>query len=313
MVPTRALAALVLLSACTGATPPAHGPAPAAADVEPATLLLTGHGHRVERIGDTLYSLGGFTRRNADPERETRRTSALVLPGGRWETRASTHRKHAFTASAVVDGTLYALGGTVERYDTATDAWTVLPDTDVLPQTHLAAAAVDGRIHVLGGYPAERSAHHVFDPATGTVETAPPPPGFAPTDHLLVVVNLAGRLHCVGGMGGEEFVIGDAHHALVDGTWQPRARPPAPVWAKFAAVAVVDGALFVFEAARGLRYDTEADTWTDVAPLPVGLAMPGSAVIDGRIHVIGGMPLDDGVEPAVYVYDPASDAWSTHR
>ena len=92
MGPTRALAALVLLGACTGATPPAPGPAPAADDVEPATLLLTGHGHRVERIGDTLYSVGGFTRRNADPERETRRTSALLLPGGRWEARARTHR-----------------------------------------------------------------------------------------------------------------------------------------------------------------------------------------------------------------------------
>lgn len=280
--------------------------------VDHRALLLTGHGRGIERVGSRLYAVGGFSRNNADPARDTRRTLVFDLPAGGWTPRASTHGKHAFTGTAVVDETLYALGGHVERYDAAEDSWTVLDGTDVLPETHLAACAVGTSIHVIGGYPAERSAHHVFDAATGAVTQAAPPPGFDPTDHLHVVAELGGRLHVVGGIDGITFDVSDSHHVFDGAAWRERARPPTPVWGKFAAHAVVDDALFVFEHRRGLRYDAAADTWSDVAPLPVYLAMPSTATIDGRIHVIGGMPVEDA-DDAVHVYDPATDTWTSSR
>lgn len=178
---TALWASLILCSACASCTarPPYTRPAPAqgvaSAPANPATLLLTGHGRRVERIGDTLFAVGGFSRGNTDPERDTRRVLEFELPAGPWLRRASTHEGHAFAGSVVAGGRLHAISGTIERYDSASDAWTLVDGSDSVPRSHLAAAARGSKIHVLGGYPVERSGHHVFDVATGSMQRAQSP------------------------------------------------------------------------------------------------------------------------------------------
>jgi N-acetylneuraminic acid mutarotase len=61
------------------------------------------------------------------------------------------------------------------------------------------------------------------------------------------------------------------------------------------------------------RYSIPHRTWYSVASLPLALNHPNSAVIDGRIYVIGGLSPDaEGTWRAVrncYVYDPDSDTW----
>lgn len=62
-----------------------------------------------------------------------------------------------------------------------------------------------------------------------------------------------------------------------------------------------------------LIFDTETQSWTEGAALPLALAQPGVATIDGKIYVFGG---NIGNYPGniasgqSYIYDPASDSWS---
>ncbi|WP_162605865.1 S8 family serine peptidase [Jiangella aurantiaca] len=61
-----------------------------------------------------------------------------------------------------------------------------------------------------------------------------------------------------------------------------------------------------------LIYDPATDTWSTGAPAPVRFAAAGSAILDGKLYVIGGRTADqpDRGSSDVYVYDAAADSWS---
>ncbi len=52
-------------------------------------------------------------------------------------------------------------------------------------------------------------------------------------------------------------------------------------------------------------------TWTQKADMLTARYLPGSAVVDGKIYVIGGAPVRFGYTAAVEEYDPATDIWMT--
>jgi N-acetylneuraminic acid mutarotase len=52
-------------------------------------------------------------------------------------------------------------------------------------------------------------------------------------------------------------------------------------------------------------------TWTQKADMPTARYIPGSAVVDGKIYVIGGAPVRYGATPVLEEYDPATDTWTT--
>ncbi|WP_234998789.1 malectin domain-containing carbohydrate-binding protein [Demequina sp. NBRC 110057] len=57
-----------------------------------------------------------------------------------------------------------------------------------------------------------------------------------------------------------------------------------------------------------------ATSWVSAAPLPEGRNHPGSAVIGGKLYIIGGQTGHDGPSVAhddVFIYDPATNAWSS--
>ena len=58
------------------------------------------------------------------------------------------------------------------------------------------------------------------------------------------------------------------------------------------------------------QYDPAADSWRTLAPMPAPRAAVGVAVLDGKIHVIGGRGLDAVTVTRHEVYDPASGKWS---
>jgi N-acetylneuraminic acid mutarotase len=52
-------------------------------------------------------------------------------------------------------------------------------------------------------------------------------------------------------------------------------------------------------------------TWTQKADMPTARFIPGSAVVDGKIYVIGGAPdVVSLITAAVEEYDPAADTWT---
>ncbi|MCX8558573.1 hypothetical protein OS121_26335 [Mycolicibacterium mucogenicum] len=57
-------------------------------------------------------------------------------------------------------------------------------------------------------------------------------------------------------------------------------------------------------------FDTQANVWTTVAPMPTARFGMGAAVSAGRIHVVGGHQKDVGVVTTHEVYEPATNTWS---
>ena len=56
-------------------------------------------------------------------------------------------------------------------------------------------------------------------------------------------------------------------------------------------------------------YDVEAGSWSEAAPLPEARGGHAAAVVDGKIHVVGGGNSVSTLD-LHSVYDPASDSWS---
>lgn len=63
-------------------------------------------------------------------------------------------------------------------------------------------------------------------------------------------------------------------------------------------------------------YDTDTQVWSAIAPLPGPLEAPAAAFIHGKLYVAGGWAFNtagvlDGVSSVLYIYDPATNSWST--
>lgn len=57
-------------------------------------------------------------------------------------------------------------------------------------------------------------------------------------------------------------------------------------------------------------YDTIADRWSSVAPLPAPLSDVAVAALDGVLYACGGLVPDGSAVASVSAYDPATDAWT---
>jgi N-acetylneuraminic acid mutarotase len=98
---------------------------------------------------------------------------------------------------------------------------------------------------------------------------------------------------------------------------RPQKCPIKGVHFRFLSVAsatasVVDGKVYAFggdqECACSVEvYDPATDSWEKRADMPTPRARGGSALLDGRVYLIGGYPPGSDSTPIVDVYDPATD------
>ncbi|WP_069463869.1 carboxypeptidase regulatory-like domain-containing protein, partial [Actinacidiphila rubida] len=131
-----------------------------------------------------------------------------------------------------------------------------------------------------------------------------------------------GRTYSVGGVDkilGGQWVRNSYVYDPSKGAWSTIA--PLPVPLESPAAAFVDGTLYVAGgwALQGTSavpvstvyaYHPASDTWTRAADLPSPLAAASTAVLDGRLYVIGGCPdACDTVSSHTYRYTPATDSW----
>ena len=209
---------------------------------------------------------------------------------------------HGRSAHAIAsDGTtVWALGGTdaaglpvlaVERLEG--DGW---DDVATLPGEGLnapAAAFLDGRIYVIGGFGTTTNdaaaAVHVYDVESGSWSEAPPLPE-PRGGHAAAVVD--GKIHVVG--GGNSVSTLDLHSVYdpASDSWSEAAPLPR---AKGSPAAVVhDGKLWVIGGRSGPDdfggvdvYDPAADAWTSGPAIPPR-GTHGAVVRDGAILVVGG-------------------------
>jgi N-acetylneuraminic acid mutarotase len=175
-------------------------------------------------------------------------------------------------------------------FDLDKQTWTRLPDMPT-PRGALAATVADGKIYAIGGARIPDGAKiealsgggpvellgtvEVFDTRTNTWSTLRSMP--TPRNHM-DASHVDGRIYVIGGRVGSCF----------SGGWSTN--------------------VFMNEA-----YDIATDTWATRAPMPTARSGAGSAIVDGRISVLGGEGwLDDfgGVFRTHEVYDPKSNTWS---
>ncbi len=142
------------------------------------------------------------------------------------------------------------------------------------PRSGLGVAVVNGKIYAIGGAGATgfSSTNEEYDPATNTWTFKTPMPTPRSAFGIAVYEN---RIYCIGG-----YIKGN---------------PPTGVNA----------------AAVNEVYDPATDTWTSKTPMPTARLNLRANVVNGKIYLIGGIPIPDIGRTLNEVYDPASDTWNT--
>lgn len=222
-------------------------------------------------VGGKLYIIGGFRGSSSSATGAVR----IYDPAQRtWRDGASMPTPRGALAVAVLDGKIHAIGGnaaggvdlephhhgaaaedrsvgTHEVYDPALDIWTRL-EPMLTARNHLGAAAIAGKIHVVGGRvpgDMELTTHEIYDPATDTWEAGPP----MPTGRSgIAVVAHRGRLYVFGG----ETVR----------RWSSRT----------------------FDEAE--RFDPATGRWEMLPPMPTARHGLGAAPLGEAIYVLSGGP-----------------------
>ncbi|HEX6909246.1 MAG TPA: kelch repeat-containing protein [Longimicrobium sp.] len=191
----------------------------------------------------------------------------------------------------------------------------------IAPNSELAFAEANGKIYLLGGYPASRQTSRtvqVYDVAGDRWEFGPQLP--QPNNHGMAA-GVNGKVYLIGGQTSDVSDQGYQNTVYeldpATGVWSTKAPMPT---ARGGGVAVVhDGKIYV----AGGRpphghdfavYDPAADRWEVLPELPSQRNHLTGAAINGRIHVLGGR-LGHGLSPemsaAHEVYDPQTRTWTT--
>lgn len=242
--------------------------------------------------------------------------SGTELPSPRQEHGVAAVGGQVVVVAGVDDGPITL--GRVQAFDPETGVWSDLPELPVAVHHPNVAALDDGTLVMLGALDAAFrpvAEAWVLPVGASAWEPVTPPPSDVGSSATAV---LDGKVHLVGGLGVSGAI---AWHQVWDPTtdsWEQL--PDAPHARDHLAWGVVDGELVVtagrqrslsaFVAATD-RYDPVSG-WTSGAPIPTPRGGVAAAVLNGRLHVVGGEgnPDDpDGVFATHEAYDPASDSW----
>jgi N-acetylneuraminic acid mutarotase len=235
-------------------------------------------------------------------------------------------------ASAIVVATLVALFPDPRTFGEGlpphTGSWTTLTPAPS-KRTEVAAAAVGGKIYVVGGFNepglgsltrlAVSDALEEYDPAANRWATrAPLPKGL----HHAAAASVGNRLYVVGGFTASLFSLWQpvasvyAYQPTTD-VWVERAQMPTPRGAL--AVVEYEGKLFAIGGYDGNGntaavevYDPANNSWSTRSPLPTPRDHLAVAAVGQKIYAIGGrLNRDYGRNLAVTEsYDPAADRWA---
>jgi hypothetical protein len=192
----------------------------------------------------------------------------------------------------------------------------------LVANSEFALAEANGRIYVLGGYPASRVSSRtvqIYDIATDSWQLGPQLP--LPNNHgMAAAVN--GKIYLIGGQITDDQQGASAVATVYEldpavGAWVEKAPMPT---ARSGGVAVAHGGKIYVAGGRVPRgndfaaYDPAANEWEVLPNLPSQRNHITGAAINGRIHIVGGR-LGNGLSPdksnANEVFDPQTRTWTT--
>ncbi len=204
--------------------------------------------------------------------------------------------------------------GYFDRYDPTTNAWTRLSmPTDAYGR---AGVVVDDRIYAFGGveHAAPLRRVDVYHPERDRWSPRAP----MPTPRSNAAAAVANDIICV--MGGSP-VFGDNPGTTANEAYDPvqdawRGRTPMPRPRYWHSVAATHGRIYVFGGRPGPDldlidvYDPETDAWTTLPDrMPRPRSHAGTAVLNGKVLLIGGIDSRGRILASVDEYDPATGRW----
>jgi N-acetylneuraminic acid mutarotase len=253
----------------------------------------------------TAVVLGGCSAAVTDAAPEPPPASSPASAAtGTWTALSPMPVAMAEVGVTALDGQFFLVGGTeqveggepvydsrrVMTYDPARATWQARAD---LPMglSHVGVAALGGKVYAVGGFTDivhmnPQPVAYEYDPTT---DAWTPLPELSTPRGSVAAVAAGGKLHVLGGRQADEIL--------------PIPLPP--------------GSPELFQTRGTVTthqvYDPAAGTWSDAAPLPgEGRDHVGVAVLDDRIHVVGGRIADTDDNLARHdVYDPATGTWSS--
>jgi N-acetylneuraminic acid mutarotase len=223
-------------------------------------------------VDGLIYVIGGSPNmREFDPATDVVEIYNPV--NNEWRFAPGLPTGRADLTASVVDGRIYAIGGTehvavdalgvVEMYDPSTGAWTRRADMPT-PRLHLTSVAFNGEIYVFGGgpeWPVPLPTLEIYNPATNTWRKGADMP--TPRTGLWAAV-LNGKIYVAGGL-----------------SWENEALATVEV------------------------YDPATDTWDTIPDMPTARFLAAVRAVAGKLYVIGGSQTDYRSLDVVEVYDPA--------
>jgi N-acetylneuraminic acid mutarotase len=71
----------------------------------------------------------------------------------------------------------------------------------------------------------------------------------------------------------------------------------------------IDGSHHIVQSV--LKFDVQTQTWSEVAPMPTGVADAGACVLGNDIYIFGGRTNDDEVQSTTYHFSTVANEWTT--
>ena len=239
----------------------------------------------------------------------------LAVAGGGWSSRAPLPLARTEVAATAFGREIVVVGGFVEGggstgrvdlYEPSSDTWRSGPD---LPAgvNHASAVVARGRLYVVGGYGAERSAFVLSGNSWKTL-SLPSPRAAAGA------AAVRGTVYVVGGVGEN----GNARSMLAYNTRSGRWRTlPGPRPRQHLAVAATRGRIYAIAGrTSGLNTNfTLVESWAPgekrwrrEAPVPEARGGTGAAAVGSTIVSVGG-EAPGGTVRTVYAYDVTRRRW----
>ncbi len=230
-------------------------------------------------------------------------------------------------APTQANGKIYVAGGFDTRpsfyiYDIVGNSWQTGPS--LLSGTDNNGAVIhNGKLYVIGGEAAR--AMQIHDLTAGTWSPGPQLPSFR---FASVITGLGDRIHMIGGWNYDNAASASlASHEVFDTTSQshvPGALAPLMQARNCAASGVIDGRIYVAGGrAPGIRdndsnalrtvevYVPSADGWDVRADMPTARACAASAVLAGKLYVLGGELPAPQIHRKIERFDPVANSWET--
>ena len=255
-----------------------------------------------------------------------------------WTAKMPMHHARCYLGVAVVNGRIYAIGGstqqgsspddlsggvigTNEEYNPKTDTWTYKRAMPT-PRHYFATAVYQNKIYCIGGYTSNGTvtrANEVYDPATDTWETKTA----MPTARIGLEANAAnGKIYLIGGyvpayyttynFSSSFLTLNEVYDPATD-SWTMKASMPTA--SSGYASAVVDNKIYIIDSNLNQIYDTETDMWSQgtSSPSRIGYGKAGTTIGVNAPKLIYVLGQDYSFSEPPYinrVYDTANDTWT---